>query len=243
MLALKVGLAGGWAVALAAALLLAVVNDTLHTSPFDLVALFLHLLPLACLALALGFTVLAGVLIVALRLLPARRIERLSLGLAVLTTGLVVVLVLRGLVAAPAEVTGWQLALLLVVPPPLLYVCIEVLYSGLLSLAIKLADRPPRRRTLAGSWIGAAVLLGLGLLVLPAALAMRNTTPEPPRVLPSTPGQPVLVIGLDGVLPAELDYLLARGELPALKGLLDAGAVLGDYRWPRQPPAGFWPVC
>src|SRR6185503_12651719 len=50
-----------------------------------------------------------------------------------------------------------------------------------------------------------------------------------------------LLIGIDGVLPDEFDYLLKRGALPGLAALVDdGGAVLPYERDPEEPPAAFW---
>src|SRR6202035_1857699 len=67
--------------------------------------------------------------------------------------------------------------------------------------------------------------------------------PEPPPVLqaiPTAPGERVVLVGIDGVLPAELDYLLALGELPAMSRLAREGGGVFSYRRERESPASFW---
>jgi hypothetical protein len=77
-------------------------------------------------------------------------------------------------------------------------------------------------------------------LVLPAVLAVRPVPQPRPVSLPSAPGERALLIGVDGVLPQELDYLLAAGELPALARLRHDGGRLLVYRRPAEPPASLW---
>jgi hypothetical protein len=49
----------------------------------------------------------------------------------------------------------------------------------------------------------------------------------------------VLLIGIDGVLPEELSYLLALGDLPTLATLAQGGS-LWSYERKDEPPASFW---
>jgi hypothetical protein len=53
-------------------------------------------------------------------------------------------------------------------------------------------------------------------------------------------GERVLLIGIDGVLPGEFDYLLKRGALPTFSRLASDGVTLRYERDPEEPPAAFW---
>ncbi len=71
------------------------------------------------------------------------------------------------------------------------------------------------------------------LLALPPVLSVRRPAPFSPPALPSAPGDRVLLLGIDGVLPEEVDYLLALGDLP------DAGRPGAAGRTgPRLCPQG-----
>lgn len=280
----KVALAGGTAVALAAALLLAALNTSAHAvgpllteTPLDVLPLLLHLLPPAAVTVAVLFLLLAAILTLTLRRWHVDREERLCLALAVFgAAGVGVAVVVLGLasgfvgggsagggsagsgsaglvtsVQALLGLGGGSLTILVLTLPPLLYLLLDLVYTGLLALAIKLTDEAPRHRQRTGAWIAAAVLLGLGLLVLPAWLTARPhvQTSTANRAWPAAPGQRVLLLGVDGVLAGEFDYLLQRGELPTLQSWLDGSqssdkhgseAGLGSYPHRQQEPAVFW---
>ncbi len=250
----KVVLAGGLAAALSAALLLAAHNigvsgPLLTEAPLDVLPLWLHLVPPAGFGVALLFLLLAAVLTLTLRRRYVEREERLCLALAIFGVAGVVLALLSGPDGILSTVRDFRalgtsaLVILALTLPPLLYLLLDLLYSGLLALAIKLTDEAPHHRQRTGAWIAAAVLLGCGLLVLPAWLTARPhvETSSAKRSWPAVPGQRVLLLGIDGVLPGELDYLLQRGELPTLQAWLASGeAAVGHYPHRRQEPAVFW---
>jgi hypothetical protein len=117
---------------------------------------------------------------------------------------------------------------------------VKVTHAALLSLAIRLTHAPPRFHAVPRRWAALAVAAAALLFAVPALFAARGTPPGPPASIPSAPGEPVLLVGVDGVLPSEVDYLLARGELPALARLLAAGGRVAAYDRPAGPPASFW---
>jgi len=242
-LALRVGLLAGVGVALVLVLALAAANDLLTTSPFDLAALFAHVaLPVAA-ASCLAFVVLAGLLAALLRLYPARRIEGLSLGVALAAGAAVAALAAARLHEAAGGPGGWAAAVGAALAAALLVAgVVRVVHGGLLGLAIRLTDTPPRTRARPGRWplVALAAALALVLVLLPALLAVGPGPPPAPPALPTAPGDRVLLVGVDGVLPGELDYLLERGDLPALRALLGDGGRLLAYRRPPGPPAAFW---
>jgi hypothetical protein len=79
----------------------------------------------------------------------------------------------------------------------------------------------------------------VALLTLPAVVLARRGPAEAPAALPTGPGERVLLVGIDGVLPEEIDYLMTLGELPEMMRLARAGRVF-HYRRKVEPPASFW---
>ncbi|MEM8963803.1 MAG: alkaline phosphatase family protein [Acidobacteriota bacterium] len=238
VLVLKVALLGGALLALAAALGLALANDLFASRPFDLLPLYLHLLPPMVLGVGCAFAVLAGLLFVVLQVSHTRKIELVTYGIAVLAAGAAV---LGAWWQARTAVTGGvALGVLMVGVLIVAYVLIEVLHGALLALAVRLTDLTPRRRVT--RWlVGAlAMILAVVLLVLPAVLAVQHETATLPGNIPLDTSASVLLIGIDGVLPTELDYVLASGELPALSSLIEEGAALRPYQRPAGPPASLW---
>ena len=241
LVAVKLGVLGGSLMALGSALLLLAWNPQLLSAPLDLGLLVIHLLPVSALVFGVSFLALAGVLAAALQLRPALRIEGLSLAVGLAGgVGLFALLLWRGreLVAPLPFGTAMVLALL---GAAAAYLLGRLLYQGLLALAIRLTDKAPRRRLQVRRYlVPAAALVALTLVVLPAALAARRPLPVAPGFLPIARAEPVLVLGIDGVLPGELDYLLKRGGLPAVGRLLTEGAASLRYARSGEPPAAFW---
>ncbi len=238
-LAARVAVAGGTLLAAIASLALALTNGSLAVSPFDLVPLFFHLLPVAAVSLGVTFLALAGLLVLALRLTHVRRYEIVSFLAALLV----------GVAGVASAVWGSQelwrdqpislLALFAAAAVAGTYGLIKVMESGLVSLGVRLTAHAPDRRLFSRRSLAAALGLALCLLSLPAFLAVGRGPAPAPHNLPMTAGQRVLVVGVDGVLPAELDYLLARAELPALAHLAGRGVIWRTTR-PAAPPASFW---
>ncbi len=238
-LAAKVGLLAGAPLALALAFALAAANGSLAASPLDLFPLFLHLLAPAAAAVGLAFLVLCAALTLVLAISHVRRIEALALAAALLAGAAALALGAWRLSDLAAEARPWQLAVLAVAAPAAVYALVRLVYGGLLALAIRLTDHAPASRPFSRRWPGAALAAAAFLLFLPAVLAVGRPAPAAPPSLPTAPGDRVLLVGVDGVLPAEVDYLLARGELPVLARL--AGGGLRPYRRPpEEPPAVFW---
>ena len=239
----KVGLLAGLALAFILALALTVANGSLTASPLDLVALFLHLFPPLSLATGLVFLALSGVVLLVIRLTHVRRIETLSLATATAAGAGGLALAVQA--GREALVGGGlpQLALLAVAVPLVVYMLIKLVYHGLLTLAILFTDEAPLGRLFSKRWLGLAILSAAVLLTLPAVVSARRAEPAAPGSLPTGPGERVLLLGIDGVLPEEVDYLLALGELPALGRLASEGGRLWRYRRDgreAEPPASFW---
>ncbi len=238
LLVLRVGLAVGVALALALALGLAAANGNLSASPVDLLPLFLHLfLPISA-AATLAFLALCGLVLLVLRLYHVRHIESLSLGTAVAAGAAGLASALwqgRDLIAGGSL---WQRAAVLLAAPAVAYLVVRLVDQGLLALAVRFTESAPGR-LVSGRRLGLGLLSAGFLLTLPAVLAAGRGAPPPPAAFPSAPGERVLLLGIDGVLPEELDYLLRAGDLPALGRLAAEGAVRA-YRRPAEPPASFW---
>lgn len=242
LLIVKVGLLSGLALALVLALALAVANGSLTASPLDVAALFLHLFPPISLATGLAFLVLCGVILLVIRLYHVRRIETLSLIVALAAGAGLLVFALRIGQEVLAEGRLSQVAVLALATPPIVYALIKLVYQGLLTLAIRFTEEAPLGRLFSRRWLGLAILSAIALLTVPAvvsAVSARGAPVQAPAALPTGPGDRVLLLGIDGVLPQEAEYLLNLGELPALARLAREGRVLA-YSRKAEPPASFW---
>src|ERR1700688_1967834 len=243
LLAVKVGLLAGGVLAAALAVALAAANGSIASSPLDLPVVFLHLFTPVSAAAAAAFLALASAVLLVLRFYPVRRIEAVALAtaLSVGVFGLALALweareTLAGSAAAQRLALGLGAA-------AAAYALVRLVYQGLLALAIRFTERPPAAGLLAWRWrrwVSGAVLAGVLLLAVPVALAARGAEPPPPPLLPVAPGERTLVVGLDGVLPEEAEYLLRHGDLPAMAALARGGGRLLRYARADEPPAAFW---
>lgn len=241
-LAARLGLAAGAVLAPAAALALALANGSLTASPLDLPVLFLHLFPPIAALAAVLFLLLSGLLIAVLRLYPVRRVEGLALGVA-LVAGLTA---LGGALWAARgrlpELHAFEMVLLGLVAPAAALVLVRLVYQGLLGLAVRFTGARPGPLRLSRRRLGWGFLAVALALVLPAVWAAdrQGEGAAPAASLPKAPGDQVLLLGIDGVLPREIDYLLALGDLPAMGGLVQGGGRLLAYARQDEPPASFW---
>ncbi|MFY9819914.1 MAG: hypothetical protein WAM82_00925 [Thermoanaerobaculia bacterium] len=238
-LIVKVGLLAGLALAAALSLALAVANGSLTASPLDLFVLVLHLFPPLALTTGLAFLALCGVILLVIRLTHVRRIETLSLVVALAAGAGVLALALQLGREVLSEGRLEQVAVLVLATPPVVYLLIKLVYQGLLSLAIRFTEEAPLGRLFSRRWLGFAIVLSVALLTLPAVVLARRAPAPAPAALPTGPGERVLLLGIDGVLPEEIDYLMTLGELPELTRLAHEGRVL-SYRRRAEPPASFW---
>jgi hypothetical protein len=243
-LTLKVGLLSGVALALALALALVTANAEATVGPLriflDTLALFLHLFfPISALA-AGAFLALGGALLAVLRVYPVRRIETLSLAAAVGAGAAGLALALRGARSLLAENDLATAALLSLATSIAIYLLIKLVYHGLLTLAIQLTDAAPGGRLFSRRWLGLTIFAVGFLLTVPALLSARREPAPPPATLPTAPGERVVLLGIDGVLPEELDYLLKTGDLPAMAELTQGGGRVLRYARREEPPASFW---
>ncbi len=240
-LALRVGALVGALLAPVNALAIAAANRVFDASPFDLLPLTLHLLPPLVVGAGLGFGVVVAGFLAALKLFPGRSLEGLILGVAFAFTGLLVGAALWRSRELLLGLPLWQRGVVAVLLPLLAAGIAKLLANGLLSIAIRLTRMTPRdrlvpRRFLVGALGGSFALLAAAALLLPASGAVAA-----PVALPEAAGDSVLLVGVDGVLAEELDYLLARGDLPATAALVaEGGAVVSYARDPELEPAEFW---
>ncbi|MDA8018801.1 MAG: hypothetical protein MPN21_15275 [Thermoanaerobaculia bacterium] len=236
----KVGGLIGVPVALLTTLVLAATNGHLEGSPFDLLPLFLHLLLPVVAGLGLGFLALSGLLVALIRFRHVRRIEAVSFGLAMMTALVGVGFALWQGYAFLPVMPRWQVVALLLAVPFMAWAVLEVVHGGLLTLAIRLTELAPERPSRHGRWIVLGVVLATFLGMMPAALdAGRSRSSDPPSL--PTADRSLVVIGIDGVLPSEVGYLLGAGELPAMRAALDTGARLLPYkRQAGAAPSSFW---
>jgi hypothetical protein len=222
-LTVKVGLLSGVALALALALALVTANAEAAAGPLmiflDTLALFLHLFPPISLVTAGAFLALGGVLLAILRIYPVRRIETLSLAAAVGAGAAGLAFALRGARSLLAENELPVAVLLGLATSTAIYLLIKLVYHGLLTLAIQLTDSAPEARLFSRRWLGLSILSAAFLLTVPALLSARREPPPPPSTLPIGPGERVVLLGVDGVLPEEVDYLMRIGDLPAFSAL------------------------
>lgn len=239
LLTAKVGLLSGLALALILSLALAVANGSLTASPLDLGALFLHLFPPISIATGLAFLVLCGVIVLVIRLYHVRRIETLSLVVALAAGAGLLAFALRIGQEVLAEGRLSQVAILVIATPPVVYALIKLVYQGLLTLAIRFTEEAPLGRLFSRRWLGLAILSAIALLTVPAVVSARRAPVQAPAALPTGPGDRVLLLGIDGVLPREAEYLMNLGELPILSRLAREGRVL-TYPRKAEPPASFW---
>lgn len=238
-LALRVALLAGLVLAPALALALGAANGNLESTPGDLPVLFLHVLLPAALAGGLGFLFLQGMLALALRSSrwgPETWARGMALGAGAAIAAAAVQRAGGLLTAGPF----WQRGLLALAAALAVAFLVRILNDSLLATAILLTERAPRRPLGSRRWIlwglGAAVLA----LCIPALAPERGPANGPPSLLPTAPGERVVLVAVDGVLPQELEYLLAHGDLPAMAQLRSEGAALLSYQRPAAVPAAFW---
>lgn len=241
LLALKVGLLAGSLLALANTLALAAANGLLATAPFDLLPLFLHLAPPLVIAAALGFVAVVGGFLFALKLFPRRSLEWLILGVTFLATAL-----LFGWAVLRASdllfgLPRWQRVVAGVALPLVAVAVAKLLANGLLSIAIRLTRMTPRERLVSRPTVLAVTLATLALVSAVAVLLPQRQPTGAPTSMPRTAGERVLLVGLDGILAEEFDYLLAKGSLPVMSHLMRDGGVVAIYRRAAElEPAEFW---
>jgi hypothetical protein len=241
LVSIKVGLLAGTLLALANVLVLGAANDLFRTAPADLLPLYAHLWPPLVLSCALGFVAAAGGFLFALRLFPRRSLEVLILGVAFVATGVLFGWALFRARDFLLDLGRGPRVVAAIVLPLLAAGIAKLLANGLLSLAIRLTRLTPRERLVSRRTILAVLGGALGLLTAVALAWPEAKRPSPPPSLPVAPGESVAFVGLDGILPGELDYLLARGALPELARRVAGGGVVLRYARPEGvEPAELW---
>jgi hypothetical protein len=241
VLAGKVGLAAGSLLAAGSTLALGLGNRLFGSAPGELPLLFLHLAPPVVLGTALAFLAVVGLLRGLLAAFPRRGPDFARLGAALGAAAALVSLavgfggeLLRGLprlerVAAAAALTLLAGAVA------------KLVADGLLAFEIRWTRHVPHERLVSRRTLTVALAVSAAAVGLAALASGPRAAPSRPAALPVSAGERVLLVGVDGVLPDELDYLLARGELPALARLGSAGGVVAAYeRAAAISPAELW---
>lgn len=243
-LTVRVALLAGVVTAAVLALALVAANGGFTSAPLgyplDVAALFLHLFFPITAAAGLGFLALCGLVLLVLRLYHVRRIEAVSLAVAAAVGVSALALGLLGARELMHEGQRPLLYVLALAAPIAVTVLVRLVYQGLFTLAIRFTDSTPRDPLISRRGLGMGILAAAFLLTVPAVLSARRELPPPPPSLPSAPGDRVLLLGIDGVLPEELDYLLSVGDLPALGRLAREGGRVWRYAREVEPPASFW---
>jgi hypothetical protein len=237
-LALRVGLLLGPLAAVGGGVALALSSGSFRAHPGDAFVLALHLLAPSFLAAAVGFLVVAALFAIAFR--ASRRLgERLALAVAILASAAFLTFVAlegHGLAAGSSR---WTRAGLAAAAALAAWMLGRVLYDGLLALVARFSRLQPRGFAIPRWTLGAVAIAG-GLSLLAPILFAAPGASAPAPFLPTAPGDRVLLIGVDGVLPEELDYLLARGDLGELAGRRARGGAVFRYERPAGPPASLW---
>lgn len=234
-LAVRVGVPVGAALAVAAGSALAQVNGNLRSDPGDAAVLAAHLLlpsvAVACVAFALLY----------LLLMPLVRTARGGFYAAAAAVSVsLATLVAAGLrgreIAAGSRLAAVWVA---ITAAALAWLCGRFLYAGLIALRVRSRQVEDARPLIPRRMLAAVAAGGAAVLVVPALVAVASP-PAPAPFLPSAPGERVLLVGVDGVLAEEFEYLLARGDLPAIAARRANGSVLLRYARPEGPPASLW---
>jgi hypothetical protein len=241
LLAGKVGLLAGMLLALANTLALASANGLLATTPLDLLPLFLHLLPPLVLAAAVGFVLVVAGFLFALKLFPRRSLEWLILGVTFFATSMLFGWAVFRAKDLLLELPRWQRVVAAIALPLVAAAVAKLLANGLLSIAIRLTRMTPRGRLVSRRTILGVTLATLTLVTAVAVAVPQRLPAAAPSSMPSAAGERVALVGIDGILVEEFDYLLARGALPAFARLVGEGAVVARYRRGDElEPAEFW---
>ncbi len=232
-LAGKLGLLAGLPLALVGTFLVALNNQLLEHEPFDLIPLFFHLVVPALFFSASVFLILSLFEVLLLRLQAGQRMERLSFVVAAVGgVGATAFLYQSSLGRGRGTLALTVLCVFCV------YFLIRIFHQGLLALAIHLTDRAPRRR-LPRRWLVIVVATATTLaFAAPVILSLNLEEDSSTLQLPMTSGEKVLVVGVDGILPEETDYLLAGEDFPRLTQLVRRS--MSNYHRPSGTPAAFW---
>jgi hypothetical protein len=227
--------------ALANTLALAAANGLFAAAPGDLLPLFLHLLVPLVAAAAAGFVAVVAGFLFALKLFPRRSLEWLILGVTFVATALLFGWAVLRASDLLLGLPRWQRVVAGIALPLVAAAVAKLLANGLLSIAIRMTRMTPRERLVSRRTILAVTGSILAIVSAAAFLVPQRAPAATPSSLPKAAGERVLLLGLDGVLAEEFDYLLARGALPALSRLVREGAVVASYaRAVELEPAEFW---
>jgi hypothetical protein len=239
----RVGLVGGLLFGVATTLAAAGLDRRLLGEPRDLVVLALYLV--AAFTLVTGAVAFAGGLVAAWAGRRGRAVgEGLArrTGLAVATMAAIYVALWWRSRLGASELSGQALAvgiglvLSLALGRFASLAVVAVLAAG--GAAPHLPPASLSRRRVAPLVLGAAAAFGL-VLIVANRLARPETTAAPDFAVVPT-GLRVRVLAIDGLERRMGDELVARGELPALAGLVARGAHARLRAEPERVPAIVW---
>ncbi len=240
-LAAKVGIAAGALLAAANALVLAVANRALGVAPLDLLLLFVHLFAPVAAASALGFVGAAAAFRAILLVSPRRGLGFVRVGAALVTA---VALLAGGVWFGREylrEVPAGGRAALAAALVLLASGVAKLVADGLLAFGIRLTRVAPHARLLPRGALVATVGGSAAAVALAALFVAPPAAAPEPAALPVAAGERVVVVGIDGVLADELDYLLSLGALPSIGRLAQEGGVVARYSRPAATtPAELW---
>ena len=240
---LRVGVVGGVLFGLAATLAAAGLDRRLLGEPRDLVVLAVYL-TLACGLVTAGVALAGGLLAAWARRrgrAPGTNLAR-HVGLAVATLA-VLYLALWGRSHLPGAPLGGR-ALVLAVG---LFLSLALgRFASIAAVAVLSAGGgaallPPAslsRRRVLPLVVGAGALFALVLAIAPRLEAPDAARTPDFAVVPT--GLRVRVLAIDGLERSMLDQLVARGELPAIAGLLGRGAHARLRAEPERVPVIVW---
>ncbi len=220
------------------AVLLSWFNRPLLSPLQDLLVWSLALFPLLGAAAFLAVGVAAGLVAIGLKTLPRGSYDALRWGVAglmVAATALGLGVSLRGQLVALSPLARF---LALGAAVAILSLAWRWLASALLAVEVWMLRWTPERPPAMGRWWLRFALAGLGLAAASLLVAGDQGQELPPPSWSRAPAPSLLLLAVDGVLPEDLEYLLARGELPAIQGALERGSArFLSYARGTDPPA------
>lgn len=220
------------------AVLLSWLNRPIRSPLKDLLVWSLALFPLLGAAMLLAVGIAAGLVAIGLKTLPRASYDALRWGVAgavVAATALGLGAFLRGPVV---DLPPMVRVLAIGIAAAILALAWRWLASALLAVEVWLVRWTPEHPPAMARWWRNVALVGIGFAALSALVPGESGQKLPPSSWSRAPAPSLLLLAVDGVLREELEYLLARGELPAVEGTLKRDAArIFTYERGSDPPA------
>jgi len=216
--------------------------NALWGEPLEVAALYLHLLVPTAIAVGAGFAALLAGFRLLLAVAPRRGLGIFRRAVAAATA--------LGLLAAGAWIgreffTGLgpvvRIGTAVVLGGAALAIG-RLVADGLLAYGVRVTRRAPERDPVGGHWGLATAAAGWALVVALAWIGPGAAEAGAGPALPIADRGPLLLVGVDGLDAADLDYRLAQGELPGIGRLVrEEGAAWLRYERPEsRSPAELW---